>query len=123
MLPKTFGDLFIPPNSRLGLFLNYYWVGNDSSRIYINNWSGVHFFTGILLGILLRSHSFPLTFGIAFIVHTLWELFQWNIENTPHTPRGQWDIWIDTLLTLLGVSLAHSFYTFRKKSFSFSKRT
>jgi hypothetical protein len=95
------GDLFLPKSVRR--VLEHYYVGNDRTLIYITNWSLVHFFTGVLTAWVLETH-YPGydTLFTAFLLHTMWEIWQLAVRNTPWTLRGVLDIGMDTLLFLGG---------------------
>jgi hypothetical protein len=95
------GDLFLPKSVRR--VLEHYYVGNDRTLIYITNWSLVHFFTGVLTAWVLETH-YPGydTLFTAFLLHTMWEIWQLAVRNTPWTLRGVLDVGMDTLLFLGG---------------------
>lgn len=95
------GDLFLPKSVRR--VLEHYYVGNDRTLIYITNWSLVHFFTGVLTAWVLETH-YPRydTLFTAFLLHTMWEIWQLAVRNTPWTLRGFLDVGMDTLLFLGG---------------------
>lgn len=95
------GDLFLPKSVRR--VLEHYYVGNDRTLIYITNWSLVHFFTGVLTAWVLETH-YPGydTLFTAFLLHTMWEIWQLAVRNTPWTLRGFLDVGMDTLLFLGG---------------------
>lgn len=88
------GDLFLPKQVRS--FLEIYHVGSDRSLIYITNWSLIHFVTGSVAA------WGGLSLWTAFLLHTLWEIWQLLVQNTPWTPRGVIDVGMDTLLFLGG---------------------
>jgi hypothetical protein len=100
------GDLFLPKDVRN--FLEYYYIGNNKSTIYVTNWSIIHFLTGILVARYLlkkRMNVYEIVL-ITFIVHTIWELWQIYGENTPiGTLRGQIDVLVDTLFYMAGVGV------------------
>jgi hypothetical protein len=99
------GDVFLP--KRMRTVLERYHIGNDRSLVYVTNWSILHFFTGFLTGILLMSF-FPTYdyYWTGFLVHTVWEIWQVLVSNTPWwTLRGWVDIGMDTLLFMLGMAL------------------
>jgi hypothetical protein len=83
--------------------LERYWIGDDTSLIYVTNWTLVHFLTGIFL-----VRMFPtLSLWSAFWIHTAWELWQILIRNTPWwTARGRMDIFVDTLVYMAGARIA-----------------
>lgn len=99
------GDLYLPTS--LKTFLDTYIIGSDESQFYLNYWSLVHFVTGILITyfLLKRGLSGIWLFLAALVIHTLWELLQYLVENTPRTRRGLNDFFIDTVMFLIGVSM------------------
>jgi hypothetical protein len=107
------GDLFLPKQVRD--FLEYYYVGNDRSILYITNWTIIHFLSGVLTAYFLRErtrYSDTRIYLIAFLIHTLWELWQIFGENTPiGTLRGQIDVLVDTAAYMLG---AWAYIQFKK---------
>jgi hypothetical protein len=106
------GDVFLP--KRMRTVLERYHVGNDRSLVYVTNWSILHFFTGFLVGILLMSF-FPTYdyYWTGFWVHTIWEIWQILVSNTPWwTTRGQIDVVVDTLIFMLGMVLASAGQSF-----------
>ncbi len=97
------GDIFLPPAVRR--WLETYWIGNASTIFYITNWTFVHALSGVLTAHSL-SVWFPKLplFWTAFVVHTLWELWQMAIGMTKYTTlRGQVDTVVDTVAFLIGV--------------------
>jgi hypothetical protein len=95
------GDLLLPMSVRK--VLERYWIGDDTSLVYVTNWTFVHFFSGILLVRLFPTLS---AWG-AFWIHTAAELWQILIRNTPwQTARGRMDVFVDTLVFMSGVWIA-----------------
>lgn len=95
------GDLFLPKSVRN--VLERYYIGNDRSLVYVTNWSLIHFLSGILTAWILvtRYPGYdPLWTG--FLIHTMWEIWQLAVHNTPWTLRGVVDIGMDTLLFMIG---------------------
>lgn len=103
------GDLFLP--KPLLRYLEYYWIGNDTSLVYVNNWSLVHFFSGILTVKFFRYMEIKKDIILlSFLLHCVWELWQILGKNTRiWTIRGQIDVVLDTLFFMSGVYLALSF--------------
>lgn len=99
------GDLFLP--KRVREFLETYHVGNATSLVYITNWSLLHVLSGILTGyILIKYYPKYNYYWTGFWVHTIWEIWQVLVKNTPYwTPRGKIDIIVDTLVFLGGMGL------------------
>jgi hypothetical protein len=97
------GDVFLPKTARD--FLQRYWIGSNTSIFYVTNWSIVHFLSGIATGyLLLRTKTKQNIYLIAFIIHTVWELWQVFIGMTPiYTLRGQVDTVVDTVFFMVGV--------------------
>jgi len=96
------GDLFLPRPMKK--FLDQYIVGTDTSLFYLNIWSFLHFLSGILWG-LWTAHLPWTTFLIqGIIVHTIWEIFQILIKNTPiEMVRGRLDVVTDTFMFMIGM--------------------
>lgn len=95
------GDLFLPKSVRT--VLEHYYIGNDRSLVYVTNWSLIHFLSGILTAWVLVSwypESDPVWTG--FLLHTMWEIWQLAVQNTPWTLRGLIDVGMDTGLFLAG---------------------
>ena len=97
------GDLFLPTSLRR--FLEIYWVGTNTSLMYVNNWSLVHFLSGIVVAqVITRTMPEKNLFRTSFMIHTLWELWQIVGKNTLiGTPRGQVDVLVDTAFFMAGV--------------------
>lgn len=96
------GDVFLPANVRK--FLEQYYIGNDTSLFYFTNWSIVHFLSGVALGYILITY-YPNVdyYWTGFYLHTLWEVWQLFVRNTPRTWRGFIDIGVDTTMTMIGM--------------------
>jgi hypothetical protein len=96
------GDLFLPTPVRQ--FLEYYYVGSDTSLVYITNWTLVHVLTGIVLAFyIFPSMTKKDTLWRIFWIHSAWEAWQILGKNTPiHTLRGMLDVLVDTSATMLG---------------------
>jgi hypothetical protein len=103
---RNSGDLFLP--KWLRNFLEIYLIGNNTSIFYISVWSLVHLISGILTLILLVTYtqwSIKTMTIAAFGLHTLWELWQYLIMNTPRTMRGAIDTITDTVLYMAGFAV------------------
>jgi len=100
---KDSGDLFLPKHFRN--FLETYLIGSDKTIFYITIWSMIHFISGIitrLIFVYYTSYSFTYSLFLAFIIHTIWEFWQYIITNTPRTLRGLTDTIVDTILFMIG---------------------
>ena len=108
------GDLFLP--KRVRSFLEIYHVGNDRTLLYITNWSLMHAVSGVLTAWVLGAY-YPGydTLWTGFLLHTMWEIWQLAVRNTPWTLRGFLDVGMDTLL-FLGGFLAYLQVTRNEKS-------
>jgi len=98
------GGLFLP--KPLQDFLGTYVVGDDSSTFYLTLWSGLHFVSGLAVTLYLSTvikNRHLLVAIYAFILHSLWEIWQLLITSTPRTTRGYLDLFVDTVLFMLGV--------------------
>lgn len=104
------GDFFLPLKTKL--FLDKLILGTRKSLIYLNNWSIIHFLSGIFLFHIIKYLNNNKTSNtniliIGFTVHLLWELWQIIIHMTPfQTLRGQIDIIVDTILFMLGMIMS-----------------
>jgi len=99
------GDFFMPKHSKD--FLDKYVLGSKKSLIYINNWTFIHFISGISIFYILKlydkNQDNKTLLLNAFVIHTLWELWQIIIGMTPfYTLRGVIDILMDTIVFMLG---------------------
>lgn len=92
---RDLGDLFLPQPVKS--FLEIYIVGNNQSLIYINLWSLVHVLSGAA-----TAHFLTSSIRTAFWIHTVWEILQLVIQNTPWTARGLIDIAVDTAMFIGG---------------------
>lgn len=104
---KDSGDLFLPDFVRY--FLETYLIGSDKTIFYITMWSILHFISGMITRYLFfyyTFYSYKESFIFAFIIHTIWEFWQYVITNTPHTLRGLIDSFVDTILFMLGFIIA-----------------
>jgi hypothetical protein len=102
MLFKS-GDLFLPTPVRR--FLEHYYIGTNTSLFYINNWSIIHFLSGVITSFLLLKYVPEKNLFItSFMIHTIWELWQIVGKNTLiGTARGQLDVLVDTAFFMAGV--------------------
>lgn len=100
------GDLFLPKSVRN--FLERYHFGSDRSLMYITNWSLLHAVSGILVGyILIKYYPTYNYYWAGFWIHTIWEIWQILVKNTPYwTLRGRIDVIVDTLLYMGGMAFA-----------------
>jgi hypothetical protein len=100
---KNSGDLYLPASVKN--VLDTYIIGSDDTLFYITLWSVMHALSGLFIAVVLvvaTPWPFLKSALIAFIIHTLWEIWQWVIQNTPRTLRGALDIVVDTLLFMIG---------------------
>jgi hypothetical protein len=98
------GDLFLPKHLRA--FLERYWIGNTTSLFYVTNWSILHALTGILIGYILKTY-YPDTsyYTTGLYIHTVWEVWQLAVRNTPGTFRGIIDVFTDTAFFMAGMMI------------------
>jgi hypothetical protein len=99
------GDLFLPKSVRE--FLEQYYVGSDTSLVYITNWTLVHLLSGVILALYLfpSMPKQPALWRI-FWIHSAWELWQILGQNTAiYTWRGILDVAMDTFATMAGAWL------------------
>lgn len=103
---KDSGDLFLPKG--LKNFLEIYLIGSTNTLFYITLWSIMHFISGLFTGYFFlhcTQFAFKESVIFAFVLHTLWELWQYLITNTPSTLRGLIDTIVDTILFMFGFIL------------------
>lgn len=101
---KDMGDLFLPTEIRD--FLETYLIGSDKSVFYVSIWSIIHLISGIFTGYYLidyKKYAFKESLYIGFILHTMWEFWQYIITNTPRSLRGLVDTIVDTVLFMFGI--------------------
>lgn len=101
---KNLGDLLLP--KEIKNFLEIYLIGSDKSIFYISLWSIIHLISGIFLGYYLidyKKYTFKESLYIGFIIHTIWEFWQYIITNTPRNLRGFVDTIVDTFLFMVGI--------------------
>ncbi len=103
------GDLFLPKSVRT--FLEYYWIGNDRSLVYINNWSLVHVLSGLVVGYLLTTYAATYSYyWVGFLIHSVAEVWQILVKNTAYwTLRGRVDVVTDTVLFMGGMAFFRFF--------------
>lgn len=99
------GDAFLP--TQFKNILSTTIIGSKST-IYVEGWSIMHFFMGILTAMIIAKYSvYSYDYYLSlFIFHTLWEL--WQVAIGMSRPwvllghNGFMDTFIDTLCFLLG---------------------
>ena len=101
------GDAFAPENIRR--FLSQFIVGTNTSLFYLNYWSIIHFLSGVLCGFFLIhiTRSIKEYYGLGFLIHTLWETWQFvigmSIYKGVNLPRQLIDTTVDTILFMVGM--------------------
>lgn len=92
------GDVFLP--RKYVDMLDTYII--NTPLFYLNVWSFLHLLSGVVFRLV-----FPKLSVLAYVIgHSLWELWQIYIGMTPLTLRGGIDVVVDTLMGVLGYSLA-----------------
>jgi hypothetical protein len=100
------GDFFLPKPIKQFLDKSVYMTDNYS--FYINGWSFVHFFSGMLVGALYIYLDKPMKFYYykMFVIHTIWELWQMLIGmSKPWKLTGDSnliDTFVDTIVYMFG---------------------
>jgi VanZ family protein len=108
------GDVFLP--SRVISVLNTFLYNTPNNSFYINGWSILHLFSGILLGLLylFLGKEDALFYFHLFILHTIWELWQVFIGMAkPWRRTGDSNIIdsvVDTGMFMMGAYVALSVY-------------
>lgn len=100
------GDFFLPKSFIKILDKNIYMSVNNS--FYINGWTIIHYFSGLLLGFLYLYlyKNIYFYYYILFIIHTLWELWQifigmakpWKLTGSSNLI----DTFVDTFFFMFG---------------------
>lgn len=110
------GDVFLPNSIKTLLDKNFYMTNNYS--FYINGWTFMHYFSGILLGAIYLYFKKPIQsyYIYLLIIHTIWELWQvfigmakpWKL--TGHS--NLIDTFVDTIVFMLGAYMVFQIYSY-----------
>lgn len=73
----------------------------------VNGWSFVHFLTGIVVGTFLTN---KLT---AFIIHSLWEIFQFVAGDNRFDKETLIDVTLDTIFFMCGFLLSNKIISYK----------
>lgn len=68
----------------------------------INGWSFVHALSGAFVGLIGR------TFNEAFVLHLMWEAFQFAVGDNTFSLETLFDVTFDTLFFLVGWQMTNS---------------
>ncbi len=103
------GDMFLP--KPIIAILDYTFIGDVEKSFYVNGWSLLHMFSGCLVAYFLLFKSSHIYLK-AFLIHTLWELWQVYIGMAkPFLLTGHSslvDMIVDTIFFMFGVFLIQS---------------
>jgi|688.fasta_scaffold301931_2 hypothetical protein len=108
------GDFFFPKFIKNILDKNIYITQNNS--FYINGWSLLHCFSGIILGVvyLYLDKGLNFYYYYLFIIHTIWELWQMLIGmSKPWKLTGDSnliDTFVDTIFFMIGTYITLKLY-------------
>jgi hypothetical protein len=108
------GDFFFPKFIKNILDKNIYITQNNS--FYINGWSLLHCFSGIILGAvyLYLDKGLNFYYYYLFIIHTIWELWQMLIGmSKPWKLTGDSnliDTFVDTIFFMIGTYITLKLY-------------
>jgi hypothetical protein len=100
------GDVFLPEQINNALRTDL--LGSSKKTFYITGWSIIHLLNGIIFGYLYLYFKYDIKHYILnlFILHTLWEIWQFIIGmSKPYNLTGKnniLDIIVDTLLFMCG---------------------
>jgi VanZ family protein len=100
------GDFFLPKPIKQTLDKSIYMTSDYS--FYINGWTFVHFFSGMLVGAIYLYLDKPIKYYYykMFIIHTIWELWQMLIGmSKPYKLTGDSnliDTIVDTIVFMIG---------------------
>lgn len=86
--------MMIIPENFISEFLNIVLINN--SFIFLNLWSVVHFFSGVILSLLVRN------IYIVFILLVLYEIFEFLFYGILFRPETKIDILWDLIIGLIG---------------------
>lgn len=110
------GDFFLPKSIKELLDKSFYMTKNHS--FYINGWTFVHYFSGVLVGAIYLYLNKPIHsyYIYLLILHTLWELWQvfigmakpWKL--TGHS--NLIDTFVDTIVFMLGAYITFQLYLY-----------
>jgi hypothetical protein len=110
------GDVFLPKPIKEFLDKSLYMTKNHS--FYINGWTFVHYFSGILVGAIYLYFNKPIQWYYIYllILHTIWELWQvfigmakpWKL--TGHS--NLIDSFVDTIVFMLGAYVTFQIYSY-----------
>jgi hypothetical protein len=108
------GDFFFPTFIKNILDKNIYITQNNS--FYINGWSLLHYFSGMILGAvyLYLDKGLNFYYYYLFIIHTIWELWQMLIGmSKPWKLTGDSnliDTFVDTIFFMIGTYITLKLY-------------
>ena len=108
------GDFFFPTFIKNILDKNIYITQNNS--FYINGWSLLHYFSGMILGTvyLYLDKGLNFYYYYLFIIHTIWELWQMLIGmSKPWKLTGSSnliDTFVDTIFFMVGTYITLKLY-------------
>jgi len=113
------GDFFLPKSLKKYLDKSIYMTNNHS--FYINGWTLVHYFSGMIIGLiyLYFEQKIQLYYYYLFIIHTIWELWQFIIGmSKPWKLTGDSnliDIFVDTIVFMFGAYITFQIFFIIKK--------
>jgi hypothetical protein len=98
------GDFFLPKPIKQMLDKHIYDTPNK--LLYINGWTFIHYFSGMLMGMIYlylgKKIDFYYYYNL-FIIHTIWELWQILIGMTKIWElNGIIDTTVDTIVYMIG---------------------
>jgi hypothetical protein len=111
------GDIFLPAPIKKMLDKYIYTTSNNS--FYINGWTFLHYFSGMIIGAIYlylgKKISFYYYYKL-FIIHTIWELWQMLIGmSKPWKLTGHSnliDTFVDTFVFMLGAYVTLQIYLY-----------
>jgi hypothetical protein len=108
------GDFFFP--RPLKEFLDKDFLTTHKRSFYINGWSFMHFFSGIVTGAIYLYLGRPIEFYYfkLLVIHTIWELWQMLIGmSKPWKLTGDSnliDTFVDTIIFMMGTYITFILY-------------
>lgn len=108
------GDVFLP--GPIKKMLDYYIYTTPNNSFYINGWTFMHFFSGVIIGAiyLYLDKTIHFYYLSLFIIHTIWELWQMFIgmakpwKLTGHS--NLIDTFVDTFVFMMGSYITMQIY-------------
>ena len=99
---ERISDAFMPKQVKKLLYTEIVSLGESNADI--NGWSFMHMLSGVIIA-LFGFKALP-----AFVIHTLWELFQATVGDNKWDYETLVDVPMDTLFFMIGWWIGTKFY-------------